>query len=216
MEKSEKRKWSVIGVITSSFLMFSIFTSAAAFSASDYDLDFDNLGRKLFAAYESTPQIYMAADSGDRNLATFYALRQYPGSPPRIPHEVDLTFSGTETDCLSCHARGGYSQEFGKFTPVTPHPENTLCYQCHAQTITKELFVETTWVSIATPRLGRSFLSSSPPPVPHSLQLRENCISCHTGPGAVAEIRVEHSPRGDCRQCHVTAVQTTPILEFVR
>jgi len=216
MEKSEKRKWSVIGVITSSFLVFSIFTSAAAFSASDYDLDFDNLGRKLFAAYESTPQIYMAADSGDRNLATFYALRQYPGSPPRIPHEVDLTFSGNETECLSCHARGGYSQEFGTFIPVTPHPENTLCYQCHAQTITKELFVETTWVSIAPPRLGRSFLSSSPPPVPHSLQLRENCISCHTGPGAVAEIRVEHSARGDCRQCHVTAVQTTPILEFVR
>jgi len=191
-------------------------TCIVVYSESADSLDFDHQGYKLFRSYEATPEIYMAADSGDRNLANFYALRQYPGSPPRIPHEVDVTFSDNETDCLSCHAKGGYSQEFGKFIPVTPHPENTLCYQCHAQVQTEALLVETNWKSIAPPRLGRSFLSSSPPPIPHHLQLRENCIACHTGPAAVVEIRVEHSARGNCRQCHVPAMQSEAFREFDR
>jgi len=199
-----------------SFIGF-LWLSGTALQAISADVgDFDFHGEKVFKTYDTTPETYMAADSGDRNLAKFYSLRQYPGSPPRIPHSVDLTFSGNETDCLSCHAKGGYAQEFGKFIPVTPHPENSLCYQCHVQVQTDELFVETDWKSIPPPRLGRSFLASSPPPIPHQLQLRENCISCHTGPGAVVEIRVEHSARGNCRQCHVPAVQTETIKEFVR
>lgn len=162
-----------------------IFTCSVAFSAAVDVRDFDNQGKKVLAAYDAKPQMYMAADSGDRNLTKFYALRQYPGSPTRIPHEVDLTFSGNETDCLACHAKGGYSQEFGTFVPVTPHPENTLCYQCHAQVTTEDVWVETEWQSIRPPLHGRSFLSSSPLPISHSLQLRENCIACHTGQGAV-------------------------------
>jgi cytochrome c-type protein NapB len=216
MKRSEQRGRVVIGVAALCLLGAHLFVGSTAFSAQVDLRDFDHQGKKLFDAYDATPEIYMSADSGDRNLAGFYDLRQYPGSPPRIPHEVDLTFSGNETDCLSCHAKGGYSQEFGKFVPVTPHPENTLCYQCHVQVVTEELFVETDWKSIRPPVLGRSFLSSSPPPIPHSLQLRENCISCHTGPGAVVEIRVGHSARGDCRQCHVPAVQTAPVKEFER
>lgn len=204
------------GVAALCLLGVLAFTGSNAIAASVESEDFDNQGKKIFEAYDATTQIYMSADSGDRNLAGFYNLRQYPGSPPAIPHEVDLTFSGNETECLSCHAKGGYSQEFGKFIPVTPHPENTLCYQCHAQVVTEDKFVETDWKSINPPRLGRSFLSSSPPPIPHSLQLRENCIACHTGPGAVVEIRVDHSARGNCRQCHVPAVQTAPLQEFVR
>lgn len=178
--------------------------------------NFDNQGKKIFDARQATPQINLGADSGGRNLAGFYSLRQYPGSPPRIPHPVDLTFNGNETDCLSCHRQGGFSQEFGKFTPVTPHPENTLCYQCHTQVQTEDLFVSSNWQSIRPPRLGQSFLGSSPPPVPHSLQLRENCIACHTGPAAVEEIRVNHAARGDCRQCHAVVVQTTTVQEFKR
>jgi cytochrome c-type protein NapB len=216
MKRSEQRGRVVIGVAALCLLGAHLFVGSTAFSAQVDLRDFDHQGKKVFAAYDATPEMYMSADSGDRNLAGFYDLRQYPGSPPRIPHEVDLTFSGNETDCLSCHAKGGYSQEFGKFVPVTPHPENTLCYQCHVQVVTEELFVETEWKSIRPPLLGRSFLSSSPPPIPHSLQLRENCISCHTGPGAVVEIRVEHSARGNCRQCHVPAVQTAPVKEFER
>ena len=193
-----------------------IFTALGG-RADPVDLNsFDHQGKKLFSAYDATPQTYMSADAVARNLNSYYELRQYPGSPPIIPHEANISFSGEESDCLSCHAKGGYSPEYGTFTPVTPHPEKELCYQCHAQVATKELFVESNWRSIRPPRLGRSFLGGSPPPTPHGLQNRENCISCHTGPGAVAEIRVDHSARGNCRQCHVTAVQTTPVKEFVR
>jgi cytochrome c-type protein NapB len=216
MKLSEKKFSNKITIAAFCFWGILVLTCSVVYSESADSLDFDSQGQKLFRSYEVTPEMYMAADSGDRNLANFYSLRQYPGSPPRIPHEVDLTFSGNETDCLSCHAKGGYSQEFGKFIPVTPHPENTLCYQCHAQVQTEKLFVETEWESIIPPRLGRSFLSSSPPPIPHHLQLRENCIACHTGPGAVIEIRVEHSARGNCRQCHVPAVQSEPLKEFDR
>lgn len=215
MEHTEKGGWR-ISIATCCSLGLLWLLGAAVFAVSAERGDFDHQGDKLYRSYASTPEIYMAADSGDRNLAKFYSLRQYPGSPPRIPHIVDLTFSGNETDCLSCHAKGGYAQEFGAFIPVTPHPENTLCYQCHVQVQTEERFVDSDWQSISPPRLGQSFLAGSPPPIPHQLQLRENCISCHTGPGAVVEIRVEHSARGNCRQCHVPALQTEPIKEFVR
>jgi cytochrome c-type protein NapB len=192
----------------------SMFSVIAALAESEVPDNYDNQGKKIFAAQQATPELNLTADSGGRNLASFYALRQYPGSPPQIPHEVDMSFSGNETDCLSCHEKGGFSPEFGKFVPVTPHPENLLCYQCHAKVETTELFVATDWQSINPPRLGQSSLSSSPPPVPHSLQLRENCIACHTGPAAVTEIRITHAARGDCRQCHAVVVQSAPLRAF--
>lgn len=221
MKRSDKRdRPPVVAAIALCFLgIFCIsfcVTGTDAFAADVALDDFDHQGKKLFTAYDATPEIFLSADSGDRNLAGYYDLRQYPGSPPRIPHRVDAAFGGNETDCLACHAKGGYSAEFGKFVPVTPHPENILCYQCHAQVATQDLFVATNWQSIAPPRLGRSMLSSSPPPIPHTLQLRENCIACHTGPGAVVEIRVEHAARGNCRQCHVPAVQTDGLSAFQR
>ncbi len=216
MKQSEKRD-RLAATAVAAFCLFGVLLAAVSTFASDVNLDdFDHQGRKIYRAYDATPEIYMSADSGNRNLADYYSLRQYPGSPPRIPHPVNLTFSGDQTDCLSCHAKGGYSPEFGKFAPVTPHPENVLCYQCHVQVTTEKLFVATDWKSIEPPRLGRSFLASSPPPIPHSLQLRENCIACHTGPGAVVEIRVSHAARGNCRQCHVPALQTEPMAEFRR
>jgi cytochrome c-type protein NapB len=184
--------------------------------AADVPEDFDNQGKKLFQAQRLTPTGNLSADSGGRTLVKFYALRQYPGAPPRIPHAVDLTFSGNESDCLSCHGKGGYSPDFNAFAPVTPHPENIMCSQCHAQVKGQEPLVATDWVSIAPPKLGLSFLGSSPPPIPHSLQLRENCIACHTGPGAVVEIRVDHASRGDCRQCHALVPQSQPLTEFSR
>lgn len=216
MKQHEQRNRWVVTAAALCCLICSGFTGGVAFAASDGIGDFDHQGQKLFNAYNTVPEPYMAADSGGRNLAGFYELRQYPGSPPRIPHKTDLTVGGTASDCLACHGKGGYSAEFGKFAPVTPHPENVLCYQCHTQKVTEEPFVATTWQSISTPRLGRSFLGGSPPPVPHSLQLRENCIACHTGPGAVAEIRIEHSSRGNCRQCHVPANQQETFREFIR
>lgn len=181
------------------------------------DMDFDHLGWAIFKSYDSMPDGFMTADSGDRNLNSYYDLRQYPGSPPAIPHKVETSFSDANQDCLACHGKGGYSPEMGKFIPVTPHPDKESCRQCHVPKPVKDLFlVENIWRSISPPRLGRSAMGGSPPIIPHSLQMRENCLACHTGPGAVVEIRVEHSTRGNCRQCHMPVINTQPVLEFVR
>lgn len=181
------------------------------------DMDFDWRGQSIYRSYDAVPETYIAADSGDRNLRSYYELRQYPGSPPRIPHPVEPSFSDEQRDCLSCHEKGGFSPVHGKFIPVTPHPEMEMCNQCHVPLPKKEeTFVEHDWQSINPPRLGNSAIGNSPPTIPHPLQLRENCITCHTGPGAVVEIRVAHSARGNCRQCHVPLVSTEPVKEFTR
>ena len=181
------------------------------------DQVFDQGGQSIYQQYDSTPENNLAAASGDRNLNGFYQLRQYPGSPPRVPHPIDVSFSGNATNCLACHAKGGYSPEYRKFTPITPHPDKELCTQCHVPIGKDEnRFTENRWESINPPKLGRSALSGSPPMIPHGLQLRENCIACHTGPGAVVEIRVGHAARGNCRQCHVPMIQTEPIKTFTR
>jgi len=187
-----------------------------SYAESDVPQTFDNQGYKIFDSQRQITESWSEVAPGERNLARFYELRQYPGSPPRIPHPVRAAFEGEETDCLSCHGKGGFSPEYNEFVPVTPHPENQLCTQCHAQATTTDLFVETNWQSIAPPKLGLSSLGGSPPPVPHSLQLRENCIVCHTGPGAVSEIKVTHAARGDCRQCHAVVVQAAPFAVFER
>ncbi len=196
-----------------------ICLAIAATSASGGEklTDYDNQGSKIYRSYDARTRADMTSASGGRNLAEFYALRQYPGSPPRIPHKVDQSFKTGKLDCLSCHEKGGYSPEYGAFAPVTPHPENSLCYQCHTPVLDEDKhFAESQWKSIEPPRLGQSSLGGSPPPIPHSLQLRENCIACHTGPAAVAEIRVSHAARGDCRQCHATVIQSEPLRIFQR
>ena len=213
MKTPQKKGRLVSNTAIVCFVGLILFLATSA-PAATLPTTFDNQGTKIFSALQNTPELNLKAGSSGRTLMDFYALRQYPGSPPRIPHEVNLSFSGDQSDCLSCHGKGGYSPEMDRFAPVTPHPENTLCYQCHTQVTTKKLFVESDWKSIRPPRLGQSFLSNSPPPIPHSLQLRENCIACHTGPAAVTEIQIEHASRGDCRQCHAVALQTEALKIF--
>jgi cytochrome c-type protein NapB len=163
---------------------------------------FDENGAAVFESYNELTREYLESTSSQRTLEEYYAHRQYPGSPPWIPHKVDDE-NKEQIACLTCHKRGGWTEELKRHTPVTPHPENTYCRQCHVKTETENLFVDINWKSVPPPRLGRSHLPGSPPPIPHDLQMRGNCIACHSGPGAVMAIRVDHPSRGDCRQCHV-------------
>ncbi len=190
--------------------------SLPAMAAPDIPQGFDADGEKIFNRFNETPLAAMTGTDGKRNLNAYYELRQYPGSPPRVPHDVPPSFSEEKLQCLSCHGRGGYDEGQGAFAPVTPHPEKENCLQCHVPKKTDKLFVETDWQSIAPPKLGMSELAGSPPPIPHSLQLREDCIACHSGPAAVAEIRVEHASRGNCRQCHVPMIAAESVQEFKR
>ena len=137
-----------------------------------------------------------------RALKTYYARRAYNGAPPVIPHAVDPEIART-MNCNVCHANGGYTPKFNAYAPVTPHPQYANCMQCHVESTTQTTFVATNWQSAASPALHRPALPGSPPPIPHTLQLRENCLACHTGPSAVAEVRTSHPERVNCRQCHV-------------
>lgn len=139
-----------------------------------------------------------------RDLAQFYSRRAYPGAPPIIPHEVlDKKGIGGNT-CTGCHAQGGYVPQFKAYAPVTPHPQWSNCVQCHVPAAEKTRFRETAFVPAARPTLVKAALAGGPPAVPHSLEYRSACQSCHAGPGAVKEIRTPHPERQNCRQCHVS------------
>jgi len=193
------------------FIIFAAITyeSPALVSAKTHtaliepqSLDFDQKGNTIFQSHDQMSKDYQEGTSTERTLEAFYNLRQYPGSPPYIPHK-DMKEDGAEMECLACHAKGGWSAELKGNTPVTPHPEQLSCRQCHVKVTADTLFVETNWMSIMPPKLGRSYLPGAPPPIAHDLQARGNCIACHVGPGAVTSIRVDHPSRGNCRQCHV-------------
>ncbi len=141
-------------------------------------------------------------EQGSRTLAIFYQRRAFDGAPPVIPHEVadEKSFGGKT--CLQCHEHGGFVPKFNAYAPVTPHPEFLSCRQCHVPIRTKELFKQTNWKTLDPPRINRSAMSGSPPQIPHIVQMRENCLACHGGPGSVKEIRTPHPDRINCRQCH--------------
>lgn len=137
-----------------------------------------------------------------RTLKSFYSLRAYSGAPPMIPHELLGEHSLTGDSCLGCHRNGGYTPKFKAYAPVVPHPEKLNCRQCHNPMNDKNLFKKTTWVKNPGER-GFAHLPGSPLVIPHSVQMRENCLSCHSGPAAVVEIRTTHPERINCMQCHV-------------
>jgi cytochrome c-type protein NapB len=172
-------------------------------------MEFDQRGGAVFADYDRITRDYLEGTSTERTLSEYYSRRQYPGSPPFVPHKLEDN-KNNEMVCLACHEKGGWTEELKRNTPLTPHPQNTSCMQCHVKPETEELFVVNNWMSVPPPRLGRSYLPGSPPPVPHDLQLRGECMACHVGPGAVTTIRVEHPSRGNCRQCHVRPLYTKP------
>jgi cytochrome c-type protein NapB len=162
-----------------------------------------------------------------RTLKTMHYLRAYSGAPPRIPHELTPDEFRTGA-CNTCHERGGYSPRFQAYVPVTPHPGNAQCLQCHVGTdeVMAIPLVSTDenrrchqchgaggpppigadasrdWRPLAWPRLS-TVPEETPPDIPHDLQTRGNCLACHAGPAAVAEIRTKHPEWADCRQCHV-------------
>jgi cytochrome c-type protein NapB len=217
MENSEQKMGKVFLVFAAICIVALPLIVFSAFSFETQDLpkdtvktmgdDFDQGGKAIFINYDQLSREYLAGISTERTLSDYYARRQYPGSPPVIPHRVEEA-DLAPVECLTCHAGGGWSEELKAHTPLTPHPEQTACRQCHvAQTDTK-LFSGIDWMSVRTPRLGRSELPGAPPPIPHELQMRGNCVACHVGPGAVASIRVEHPSRGNCRQCHVPETTT--------
>ena len=139
-----------------------------------------------------------------RTLAVYYARRTYPGAPPVIPHQVEDAQAGGRA-CLACHADGGFTPRFGAYAPVVPHPELESCRQCHVPQATQGVFRATAWSPPAPPVRPPFARPGGSPPIPHGLEMGENCLTCHGGPGAPAAIRTSHPTRGKCLQCHLPA-----------
>ncbi|MEO9806015.1 MAG: hypothetical protein ABJF04_22340 [Reichenbachiella sp.] len=171
----------------------SLPAESGVFRRSEYALDYENM-----------PD----GDSFKRSLEDYYENRAYPGAPPIIPHPLVSEQGIGGKSCLQCHENGGYVDRFKAYAPVTPHPEMLNCRQCHAAPKSGQLFKKTNWVKISHPEIKGSALQGGPPVIPHSLQMRENCLACHAGPAAPNEIKVSHPYRVNCRQCHV------PVQEF--
>jgi len=131
-----------------------------------------------------------------RTLAVYYSRRGALGEPPFIPHPVPWSDESGQT-CLACHIAGGWAPPFNAYTPVTPHPDMVPCQSCH-----EPQKGPAKSPSFPLPRLQGASKPGSPPPIPHSLEMRENCIACHAGPGAVDELRTSHPERGACQTCH--------------
>jgi cytochrome c-type protein NapB len=157
--------------------------------------------------YRDTP----GTPATGRSLQTFYERRAYPGAPPIIPHALaDPTSYGGAT-CLACHADGGWVPKFNAYAPVTPHADLLNCVQCHVPAPAAGTFRGSTFQSARPPAIRQAWLPGSPPPIPHLLQMRDNCLACHGGPAAVREVRTTHPERVNCRQCHVEgAVLSSP------
>jgi nitrate reductase (cytochrome), electron transfer subunit len=148
----------------------------------------------------------LSADRGDRSLDAYYKNRAYTGAPPTIPHAILKEGTIGANNCLQCHETGGYAPLFKNYAPVTPHPQLTNCRQCHVPVTTASLFRGSDFQKQVPASLRNAALTGSPPVIPHSLHLRENCLSCHAGPSAPKEIRVSHPERTNCRQCHARPV----------
>jgi cytochrome c-type protein NapB len=185
------------------------------------------LGARTMAIEPTAPR---DREAHPRTLRTFHYLRAYPGAPPRIPHGLTPDEFRTGA-CKPCHERGGYSERFAAYVPVTPHPDagfclqchvgddavtgishpssdpNARCRQCHTPSGEPRRDTEATldWRTTAWPRLSRVTPGRDPPVIPHDRESRGNCLACHSGPAAVAEIRTDHPEWADCRQCHVAA-----------
>ena len=122
-------------------LLISFFYSNIT-TAADFRPDNPEEGLQFFPLKSKNLGLFSLDPTYARDLKTYYSRRQYPGSPPFIPHPVNgLEFEKNHI-CSSCHAKGGYVKKWNAYAPVTPHPDRGSCRQCHVAQVTNRLFRE--------------------------------------------------------------------------
>ncbi len=147
-----------------------------------------------------------------RSLQEYYSRRAFPGAPPVIPHSVKPEMEGSDDNCETCHQYGGYVPKFYTYAPPMPHGEKGFdnCRQCHVPQTTASPYSETNWSPPQPPELDQRAMPSAPPIIPHTLENREFCLSCHAGPSSPPDIRTDHPGRSNCMQCHVSMKVHSP------
>ncbi len=141
--------------------------------------------------------------AGARSIEQRAAGRAYDGAPPVIPHAL-------AGECASCHDDDGSAIAGIGVAPASPHGGVAAtgsfrrCRQCHVASVTSAVMVASVFTGLPQgPWRGGRATPGAPPTIPHTLQLRENCLACHAGPASRVEIRTSHPERPRCRQCHV-------------
>lgn len=138
--------------------------------------------------------------------------RLYDGAPPVIPH------APLNIKCTACHTDTGKEAPPLGFAPANPHSQTeglsatSHCQQCHVFRRQEDYFVASDFQGLPQRFSKADRLYPGAPPVsPHRIFMRENCTSCHCGPGARPEIHCSHPQRLNCRQCHVPVLETSAI-----
>jgi len=149
----------------------------------------------LFDRVERTPEMKSVA------LADRSANRAYDGAPPVVPHPVDQQ---SAANCLACH-RDGLRVGDRVATKIS-HAHFNGCTQCHVESrnsspVPDEPFTTNTFAGMQRSGAGTRALIGSPPVMPHTTWLREDCLSCH-GLVARAGLRTTHPWLSNCTQCH--------------
>ena len=165
----------------------------------------------LCAAFAAGCAGDVAAPAVPRSTAERALARAYDGAPPTIPHDAAIG------SCVTCHDADGAVIAGVGVAPASPHGEAAAsgamrrCRQCHAPVAVTTAFVVSHFTGLAQgPWRGARATPGAPPTIPHTLQLRGECLTCHAGPGARAEIRTTHPERIRCRQCHVPDLAPVP------
>lgn len=146
------------------------------------------------------------AYGGDKTqaLAKRAANRAFEGAPPTIPHQIDHM---STVSCTACHGADGQSLRIGNQVVAQPmsHPLMTNCTQCHVpqQQIQEDeqQWLRNSFADEPSPEQGERAFPGAPPSIPHTVWMRQDCLSCH-GPNGQPALRSGHVWRTNCLQCH--------------
>lgn len=144
-------------------------------------------------------------------LAERAARRAYDGAPPVVPHPISQASAAA---CLACHGEGVVVKD--KVASKISHPPYSNCTQCHVPasgtgipTIESPLLrpvAGNEFVGLDAPLKGSRAWPQAPPTIPHSTQMRSDCLSCH-GPQGLFGLRTPHPERQACVQCHAPGAE---------
>ncbi len=136
--------------------------------------------------------------------------RAYDGAPPIVPHPIAQDNAAT---CLQCHAQATRIDDV--VAPAISHPAYTSCTQCHVSaeghgsrwnTSDFDLHTGNQFTGNQAPAVKDQAYDDAPMTIPHTLHMRQNCMSCH-GELGTSPIRTSHPERQSCTQCHVPSGQ---------
>ncbi|MGY8767155.1 MAG: diheme cytochrome c precursor [Pirellulales bacterium] len=160
--------------------------------------------------YDPYEKIEVTVEQKNEALRYRDKNRAFNGAPPTVPHPVDQ-FS--TVSCVACHTAGAKTASLR--IPKMPHPFFANCTQCHVEQknaqFDSELFRENSFVGLPAPQGGPRAFSIAPPQIPHTVWLRNDCLSCH-GHTSLPGIRTTHPWRNNCTQCHASSSESGQTL----